>query len=67
MKNFESHLTFENQNLKVEINFMGLVQITDKDENKTKISKPCVMHEAIRFYTQMFREEAVRGNHQIRQ
>ena len=65
MKNFTAHQTLENQDLKVEINFGGLVRITEKEEGTSEIkySKPM---DAITYWNNYFNEESKRGNHQVR-
>jgi len=65
MKTFESHQTFENQDLKVEINFFGLVKVTEKEDGSSKVKNDNIS-EALRYWTKYFNEESKRGNHQLR-
>ena len=65
MKNFTTHQTFENQDLKVEINFFGLVKITEKEDGASAI-KSINTADAIEYWTSYFNEESKRGNHQVR-
>jgi len=65
MKAFTAHETLENQDLRVEINYGGLVRITEKEEGTSQIkySKPA---DAISYWNNYFNEESKRGNHQVR-
>ena len=65
MKTFESHQTFENQDLKVEINFFGLVKVTEKEEGTSKVKNDNI-GAALKYWTKYFNEESKRGNHQVR-
>ena len=65
MKNFTTHQAFENQDLKVEINFFGLVKITEKEEGTSTI-KSSNTADALEYWTNYFSEESKRGNYQIR-
>jgi len=65
MKRFESHQTFENQDLKVEINYFGLVKVTEKEDGSSKVKNDNIS-EAIKYWTKYFNEESKRGNHQLR-
>ncbi len=65
MKNFESHKTFENQDIKVEINFFGLVKVTKKRDGTWTLKNDNIS-EALKYWTKYFNEESKRGNHQVR-
>ena len=65
MKTFESHQTFENQDLKVEINFFGLVKVTEKEDGTSKVKNDNTAA-ALKYWTKYFNEESKRGNHQVR-
>lgn len=65
MKTFESHQTFENQDLKVEINFFGLVKVTEKEDGSWNVKNDNTA-EALKYWTKYFNEESKRGNHQAR-
>ena len=65
MKNFTTHQTFENQDLKVEINFFGLVKITEKEDGTSAI-KSSNTADAIEYWTNYFNEESKKGNYQLR-
>jgi len=65
MKNFTTHQSFENQSLKVEINFFGLVKITEKEDGTSAI-KSSNTADAIEYWTNYFNEESKKGNYQVR-
>ena len=65
MKNFTTHQTFENQDLKVEINFFGLVKITEKEDGTSAV-KSINTADAIEYWTNYFNEESKKGNYQLR-
>ena len=65
MKNFTTHQTFENQDLKVEINFFGLVKITEKEDGTSAI-KSSNTADAIEYWTNYFNEESKKGNYKSR-
>lgn len=56
MKNFESHTTFENREMKVEINFFGLEKITEKTDNASRVQN-CNVTDSLKYWTKYFRSE----------
>lgn len=56
MKNFETHQTFENREIKVEINFFGLEKITEKEDNTSRVQN-CNVTDSLKYWTKYFRSE----------